>query len=230
VQIESLERMQFKKSDDAVARIAEFRERQAGVEAELREKESDLARLRIVAPRDGVVIAPPRTPEKPAEDDAELPTWTGTPLDKRNLGATFAPLGQQNLVCEIGDPNEWDAVLVIDQDDVGLVREGQEVRLMFEESAYHVFVTTIAKVNNLDAMPAVSPRLASTNGGPLAVEPKQDGTMKPLNTSFQAIARMDNSQGILRNGLIGRARIEAAPRTLAWRLMRYLGRTFNFDI
>jgi putative peptide zinc metalloprotease protein len=230
VQIESLAKMQFKKSDDAVAQINVYRERLAGVEAQLHEKHADLDRLKIVAPRDGVVIPPPRTPEKPVDDDAELPTWTGTPLDKKNLGATFSPLGQQNLVCQIGDPNEWDAVLVIDQDDVALVRDGQEVRLMFEESAYHVFVSTLVHLNNHKAMPAVSPRLASTNGGPLAVEPKQDGSMRPLNTSFQAIARLDNPDGMLRNGLIGRARIETEPRTLAWRLMRYLGRTFNFDI
>src|SRR5690606_22954396 len=56
VQIEGLERMQFKKSNDAVGRIAEFREKQAGIESQLREKQSDLKRLTILAPRDGVII------------------------------------------------------------------------------------------------------------------------------------------------------------------------------
>ncbi len=39
----------------------------------------------------------------------------------------------------IGDSNEWDATMIIDQDDSDLVKEGQNVKLMFEESAYHVF-------------------------------------------------------------------------------------------
>jgi hypothetical protein len=34
----------------------------------------------------------------------------------------------------------------------------------------------------------------------------------------------------LRNGLIGRARITTAPRTLSQRVFRYLSRTFNFDL
>jgi putative peptide zinc metalloprotease protein len=100
---------------------------------------------------------------------------------------------------------------------------------MFEESAYHVYISTI-EGSAYDILTTAPPRLASTNGGPLAAQPNPDGTLKPLNTSYQAIARLDNPQGSLRNGLIGQARVEATPRTLFWRLMRYLGRTFNFDI
>jgi putative peptide zinc metalloprotease protein len=185
--------------------------------------------LRILAPRDGVVIPPPRVPERPEADEAELPAWTGTPLDVKNLGATLSPEGAENLLCQIGDPNEWDAVLVIDQDDIDLVHAGQEVRLMFEESAYHVFVSTIEDAG-LEELTTAPPRLASTNGGPLPAQPNPDGSLRPLNTSYQAIARLDNEHGLLRNGLIGRARIESAPRTLTRRLMRYLSRTFNFDI
>ena len=119
--------------------------------------------------------------------------------------------------------------MVIDLDDVGLLRKGQEVKLMFEESAYHVYVSKIQEPGS-DVLQQAPPRLASTNGGPLAAQPNQDGTLRPLNTSYQAIARLDNPNGMLRNGLIGQARIEAQPRTLWWRLMRYLGRTFNFEI
>jgi putative peptide zinc metalloprotease protein len=230
VEVASLEKMWFNRAGDAASQLDVARERLASVEAQLREKREDLKRLRIVAPRDGVVIPPPRTPDRPNTDDAELPSWTGTPLDVKNLGCTLSPQGQQNLLCQIGDPNEWDAVLVIDQDDIGLVQGGgHEVRLMFEESAYHVFVSKIEPPGS-DVLTSAPPRLASTNGGPLAAQQNPDGSVRPLNTSYQAIARLDNPHGLLRNGLIGRARIEAAPRTLAWRLMRYLGRTFNFDI
>jgi putative peptide zinc metalloprotease protein len=228
-QVESLEQMQFSRAAEVAGPLGETREHLARVEAQLTERQADLDRLRIVAPRDGVVIPPPRVPERPEVDEAELPAWTGTPLDEKNLGATLSPEGAENLLCQIGDPNEWDAVLVIDQDDVDLVHAGQEVRLMFEESAYHVFISTIEDAG-LEELTTAPPRLASTNGGPLPAQPNPDGSLRPLNTSYQAIARLDNEHGLLRNGLIGRARIETAPRTLTRRLMRYLSRTFNFDI
>jgi len=72
--------------------------------------------------------------------------------------------------------------------------------------------------------------LASTSGGPIPAQPDKDGTIRPLSTSYQAVVQIDDSLGIFRNGLIGQARIKTAPRTLASRLIRYLGRTFSLDM
>ena len=137
--------------------------------------------------------------------------------------------GQQILFCQIGDPSAWDAVLVIGQRDLDLVAQGQEVRLMLEESAYHVFISKIEYIAN-DELEVLSPRLASTSGGPIPAQPDKDGTIRPLSTSYQAVVQIDDSLGIFRNGLIGQARIKTAPRTLASRLIRYLGRTFSLDM
>jgi putative peptide zinc metalloprotease protein len=231
-ELENLESLRYQpsKAEEAASRYDTAQKQLEGVTTQLAQKEADLARLRIVAPRDGTVIPPARTPERPDSDGSELGSWTGTPLDQRNIGASFSPQGQQNLICMIGDPNEWDATMIIDQDDSGLVKEGQEVRLMFEESAYHVFVSTIFQINTTEAVDVAPPRLASVNGGPLAAQQKPDGSLRPLNTSFQAIARLNDPQGMLRNGLIGTARIEVKPQTIAWRVGRYLSRTFNFEL
>ncbi len=35
---------------------------------------------------------------------------------------------------------------------------------------------------------------------------------------------------MLRNGLIGTARITVKPQTVVWRVWRYLSRTFNFEL
>jgi len=218
------------RTQEASYQLAHTQEGLASVEKQLAEQLTDLNRLRVVAPVDGTVIPPPRTPERPGRDEVELPAWTGTPLDEKNLGATLSPEGPQNLICQIGDPNQWYAALVIDQDDVDLVQRGREVRLMLEESAYHVFVSIIAAAPTSEELTVAPPRLASTNGGPLPAQPNPDGTVRPLNTSYQAEARLDNSHGLLRNGLIGMARIEAQPRSLFWRLKRYIGRTFNFEL
>ena len=54
--------------------------------------------------------------------------------------------------------------------------------------------------------------------------------VRPLETSYQAEARIDDSLGMFRNGLIGRAKIKTEPRTIASRLWRYISRTFNFEL
>ena len=230
-QLEGLNDLRYipNRSADASNRANVVRRLLAGSEDQLRQKRIDLKRLRIVAPASGTVIPPVRTPDRKQDDEVQLAGWTGTPLDPENLGAALSPQGQQNLLCQIGDPNAWDAIMVIDQDDVDLVAEGQTVRLMFEQSAYHVFVSTVAN-RATDVLTAAPPRLASTNGGPLAAQATPEGTVRPLDTSYQAIARLDDPRGMLRTGLIGRARIETRPRTIAERLYRYLSRTFNFDL
>jgi putative peptide zinc metalloprotease protein len=225
--LEGLEQLRFTsdKPEEVAIEAGRKKEELSAVEDQLKQKLTDLERLHIVAPASGTVIPPPRVNERPSDKDIELPSWTGTPLDPENLGSTLSPDGPQNLLCQIGDPNRWDAVMVIDQDDVGLVHEGQEVRLMLEESAYHVFLSTIAS-RAVDAMTTASPRLSSTNRGPLATQPQPDGTLRPLSTSYQAQAPLDNSTGLLRNGLMGRARIATDNRTILQRITRYLARTF----
>jgi putative peptide zinc metalloprotease protein len=229
--LEGLQELRYAKSQTAQAvNEATVVEKQlAATENNLQQRREELAQLTIVAPASGTIIPPPRTPERPREDAMQLVAWSGTPLDEENMGATLSPEGGRSLLCQIGDPNQWEAVLVIDQDDVDLVKGGETVRLMLDESAYHVFVSTVSKPAD-DSLKVAPPRLASTSGGPLPAKADPDGTVRPLDTSFQAIVRLDNSTGLLRNGLTGRARIETRPRTIAERLYRYFTRTFNFDL
>jgi putative peptide zinc metalloprotease protein len=227
------------RAQQASGELAVAEEQLIDVINQLKKKETDLEQMRIVAPVAGTIIPPPRMRDRPTDEDAELPTWTGTPFDDSNIGAALSSDGPQNLFCQIGDPNAWEALLVINQDDVDLVREGQEVRMMFEESAYHVVVSTIEQ-SSTDVMDQAPARLASTNGGPLPAKAEPDGTVKPIATSSQAVAPLDNrdghlqndlvQHGLLRNGLIGNARITTAPRTISERIGRYLSRTFNFEL
>lgn len=217
------------KAEEASGKLGNAEEQLVAINDQLRKKQRDLEQMRIVAPAAGTIIPPPRARDRARHEDAELPMWSGTPFDPGNLGANMSSDGPQNLFCQIGDPNAWEALLVIDQDDVDLVREGQQVRLMFDESAYHVYVSTITQ-SSTDVMDQAPARLASTNGGPLPAKAEPDGTVRPISTSSQAVAPLDNSSGLLRNGLIGRARITTEPRTLSQRIGRYLSRTFNFKI
>jgi len=228
VELESLQKLRFR-DDEASLQLQVVQERLAAFEEQLAQKLRDAKRLEITAPVAGTLIPPPLRQERPAEKQLELASWTGSPLDKKNLGTTFMTDGQQILFCQIGDPNAWDAVLVIGQRDLDLVAQGQEVRLMLEESAYHVFISKIEYIAN-DELQALPSRLASTSGGPVPAQPDKDGTLRPLSTSYQAVVQLDDSLGMFRNGLIGQARIKTKPSTLASRFIRYLGRTFSLDM
>jgi putative peptide zinc metalloprotease protein len=229
-QLRGLENLRFsEKRAEAAAEISVVREKLAAVEAQLEKKESDLARLQITAPRAGTVIPPPRVEAPKPTDEVQLAEWSGTPLEPENLGAAMTPDGPHNMLCQIGDARAWEAVLVVDQDDVDLVQEGQQVELMCEQSTWLVLDSKIER-RATDAMTQAPLRLASTSGGPLPAKPERDGAIRPLSTSFQAIALVDDTSGMLRNGLTGRAKIRVAPKTIGERILRYLLRTFNFEL
>jgi hypothetical protein len=58
------------------------------------------------------------------------------------------------------------------------------------------------------------------------------GVPRPLSPVFEAVVPLPESDphGLLRIGLVGRAKITTAPRTLWERLVRYASRTFNFEL
>ena len=133
--------------------------------------------------------------------------------------------------CQIGDPCRLEARVVVDQDVVEFVAPGQKVRIMLAQSAEHVYVSTIESVSTEDLK--ISPvHLSSLQGGPLPTEMGRDGTPRPLSPVFEALAPLpeEDPHGLLRLGLIGRAKITTAPRTLVDRLYRYVKRTFNFEL
>jgi putative peptide zinc metalloprotease protein len=227
-QLSSLQQIRFRE-EQVGSEIMVIQEQLKSVEEQLQQKLEDSKRLKLVAPVAGTVIAPPPARLPGTDEQIELPAWAGTPFEPENLGATLLPEGTSSLFCQIGDPNQWDAVLVIDQNDINLVQNGQEVRMMFDESPYHVYISQITSKAS-DAMQSVPPQLASTSGGPLPAQADPDGVVRPLSTSYQAVVRLDNQTKLLRNGLIGQARVKTGPRTLASRLYRYLSRTFNFEL
>ncbi len=227
-QLASLHQLQFR-DNQASLQLEVVREQLDAIEEQMQQKLEEGKLLELVATGSGAIIPPPRRRDPAGDGQVELASWSGSPLDDENLGATLVPDGADNLFCQIGDPNRWDAVLVINHRELDLVTKNQEVRLMFEESPYHVFVSKIEYIAP-DKMEAVSPRLASTSGGPVPAQADPNGAVRPLSTSYQAVVELDNSLGLFRNGLIGAARIKTEPRTLASRLFRYLSRTFNLDL
>jgi putative peptide zinc metalloprotease protein len=225
-QLESLNRVRF---DDlqASAQIAPAITALATIREQIAKREADLANLRLVAPRDGTVLPPPLVPEK-SGDEARLPTWSGSPLDEKNLGAT---LMKGTKLCQIGDPDCLEARLVVDQGDVEFIAPGQRVEVMLEQSADYVYVSKIDRMSS-DTLKVSPTHLSSLNGGELATQMDPSGVPRPLSPVFEAVVPLpqDDPHGLMRIGLVGKAKISTEPRTLGSRLWRYLSRTFNFDL
>jgi putative peptide zinc metalloprotease protein len=191
--------------------------------------ELDRARLTLKAPIAGTVLPPPRLPEQELNDD-ELPEWSGSPMDDVNLGATLA---KGTPFCQIGDPGRMEARLIIDQGDIEFVRSPyrQKVEMMMAQSADFAYITYVEGVSgeNLKVSPT---HLSSLNGGELPTQMSATGVPEPLSAVIEGIAPLpiNDPHGLLRIGLVGRAKIHTESRTIAARFWRYVRKTFNFDL
>lgn len=234
VEIRSLSNLAFSE-ESAASQLAQVKTSLASAEEQLEKQREDAARLVLRAPKDGVIMSPDYRTDR-GRDPKELSPWIGTPLSKKNLGAT---LEQGERFCRVGDPRALEARLAIAQNDIDLVTEGQEVRLMLNQSTDVVYRSAI-RIISRDDLPESPPRLSSLTGGPVATETDPSGAAKPLTPTFEAVVPLGDyaslkeegrsQHELLRVGLVGEAKITTEPRTLWQRFYRYLTRTVNFDL
>ena len=191
-------------------------------------KRRDIDRLKLVAPCDGTVMPPPQLAAAP-RTDGRLASWSGTPLKPQNIGAALGTSGERSLLCRIGDPRRLEAVLVIDQADIELVREGQRVRIQVDQLPGETFSSTVDRVAQRE-LELTSRRMSSKTGGQLQTQTDATGGERPLSTSYQARALLTDEEAVLRLGSRGRARISVDSQTLASRMWRYVAQTFQLTL
>jgi putative peptide zinc metalloprotease protein len=227
-QLQGLERIGFE-DRRATAEVIPVTEALASTNEQLANRELDRQRLQLVAPRAGTVLPAPLV-DKQGDESVHLASWSGSPLDPENLGATLVA---GTKLCQIGDPNRLEARLVIDQNDVELLGDpvGRRVEIMLSQSAEYVYVS---KIENLvrETLKETPKPLSSLHGGALPTQLDASGVARPLSPAFRAIVPLpeQDPHGLLRIGLVGRAKITTAPRTLWDRIIRYASRTFNFEL
>jgi putative peptide zinc metalloprotease protein len=210
----------------AASQVPEAKEALDTARKQLVDRTDDRQRLRLVAPIDGMVLPPSLIPSR--EDPEErLPTWSGMPLDPENMGAHFDP---NVLFCQVGDPKTLEAVLVIDQADSNLIREGQQVDVKLEGFSAVTIHGTIKEIAG-SALKIVSKRLSTKGGGELPTKTNpQNGAEEPMSTTYQACVPFDDPDGQIRLGVRGQARIYTDKLSLGARLWRLIMHTFNFKL
>jgi putative peptide zinc metalloprotease protein len=205
---------------DDGARVPAAEAALADVEQRLAQQKRDAARLTIVAPADGTLLPPPSVPRKTGDTDT-LESWSGTPLEPRNLGG-YLEVG--TLLCLLGGANRFEAVLHVAESDVELVAPGQRVRMVLDHVPGRVFWGSVVEIAKLDL--EVMPRELAA-AGDLPARTDDRGVARPIDTWYQARVRFDHDppQPVAR--VHGSAKISVASRSLGAQLARYLKQTFS---
>ncbi|MCS7304001.1 MAG: biotin/lipoyl-binding protein [Thermoguttaceae bacterium] len=232
-------RWQQVRDPEAAAQLRQLEEALRSVEEQLAKRREDLGRLKLVAPKAGMVFASPRKEPEGLDADGQtslgrLPSWSGTPLDSQNLGAWLAP---GTLLCLIADPAQMEAVLFLDQTDVKLVLEGQPVKILLNAYPDRVIrrrqtkdgsvELTIAELSRSEMDPASWAAESKTGRLPRSVASPEK--YLPNRPKYQARVLLDNPDGLLQPGLTGLARIRTENLCLAHRLWRLVCQTFRLE-
>ena len=183
--------------------------------------------LTIQAPSDGVVIAPPRSPE--AKHDVTrttLPRWFGTPMDAKNVGCTLEPKTQ---LCSIAPNDHFQALLMIDQADRNDANVGDKVRVKLDHMSHVTYLGTISEIADRHSE-FCPPPLSNKNGGDLATVQDKEGRERLTSIAYQATVRLEQDARLLKNGVRGRARVTVDTRSVGQWIWRYLLQTFHFRL
>lgn len=190
----------------------------------LKEQQS---RLVITAPAAGTVVAPPRQGGMTVEQMRErMPSWSGTPLTDRNIGAFLEP---QTHISSIAPGDKLQAVLVMDQTEREVLSEDRSVRLKLEGLPTMVWDGKITEISHRHLEFAPS-GLSNQFQGPLVTVPDEQGRQKLSSVTYQAIVPLEGDPRLLRSGMRGTARVHLFDRSLGQWVWRYLQTMFQFRL
>ena len=210
---EGLQLQQFR-NDTAALQLSSVHENILATEESLRLKRADLAKLKLVAPIAGTVLPPPEQPYKPVNPEGQLRSWYGTPLEDLNAGPF---LSESTLVCLVGDSQQMQADLVLDQSQIDFIATGQNVDIKLDHLPLDEFqgkITTIA----LQDMKVTPKNLSNKSGGELASKTDESGVERPWSPSYQALVfPLTGPDDLLRAACAAAWKIHARWQTAAER-------------
>ena len=154
-----------------------------------------------------------------------LPSWSGHPLETRNVGAY---LSEGVLVCRVVNPGQLEAVLAIDESQIEFVRPGQTADILLDQSPGNAIRAEIKETSTQDVRSAGRSAVAKHGSG-LPTRSRASDPNQPIEPAYQASCHIDDPAGQIVVGGTGQARIFAGYQTLAYRFRRYIARTFSLS-
>ncbi len=187
----------------------------------------------LYAPQDGHVLESwkPAQPSTIRED--RLTSWHGSPLDAHNSNAL---LDRGEPLCRVGNLDDCQALLIIDQSDIELVQEGQRVFLRLDSGSGKIIHGRIEGIATRDADRIKAP-FTTEHGGAIEIrpdtaaddDPQERQLAKPARAVYEASVPLP-SESLMATGLRGSAKISVAEQTIAQRLLRFLHKTFRLQL
>lgn len=217
-----LETLRFRSNIDPVARATVPTVSAAWEAAKNRQStaQENLARLEVRAPQDGEVIP---APDRPAPDDGEeLPSWSGSLLALANKNC-YVEAG--DLLCLVGDPDKYEAVVMLDSRDAGMVPIGGEVSLRIDQQPGASVTGTIMEVSQSEVL-LTGWAERNRSDRRFGWNTQKDGQQ---TSSFVRVQLSGIPVGVC-HGSGGFAKIAVENVPLGVRLLRYISRTFQFEL
>jgi multidrug efflux pump subunit AcrA (membrane-fusion protein) len=181
-----------------------------------------------------------RLNEERAKLDLRVPAGkTGVALSPPKLRDAGRLMESGDLFCQIGDPTQLEAYVVVPQTEIGLIQEQQsilsnprDVRMWFKFSGHvgGIMEGRLARISK-DEITELPPALSNKNGGLVQTrtDPESEREL-PIFRSYAILANIDNADQSLKPGLRGMARFDVGYRSIYWRVKRYIQQTLNFRL
>jgi multidrug efflux pump subunit AcrA (membrane-fusion protein) len=136
-------------------------------------------------------------------------------------------LMEGTVLCMVGEPEKFEAVMVVDQSEVEFVGRGQHVDLRLNSFPWRTFTGRVEELAETH-IESSSERMSVKAGGLVPTETDASGREMPISTSYEAMMSLDDTETVLTPGMRGTARIKVGSRTVGQWLLRLLWQTFNF--
>jgi putative peptide zinc metalloprotease protein len=132
--------------------------------------------------------------------------------------------------CEVGDPYHLEAHMILDQSDIHLIGVDSPAWIKIYGVAEKTIKSRVSEVARRDR-DQIPTELSNLAGGEVASKPDpKTGAAKPITHVYEVIIPVDNSELTLEQGLRGYAKIDGGYHTLAWWLLRWWNKLFNFQL
>jgi putative peptide zinc metalloprotease protein len=168
--------------------------RLAQAEAVLQEASRLESRLTLRAPCDGVVLTPD--------------------LDRLASGS----LRPGDALCEIADLDPIHIYIPLGEHQARHIRAGQKVQLRVPALPGRTVEGSVLEDSKTPPARELPPNLVATLGGDLAAQPDAQGRLKPVETTFGVLVSLPNTDGYLRPGMTGTARLHGDEQPI-WRIL-----------
>ncbi|QDU00158.1 HlyD family efflux transporter periplasmic adaptor subunit [Gimesia aquarii] len=204
---------------EAAQELPTATEQLTDLEDQLQQRLTDLKRLSLRAPITGTVI--PAPPKSTSPEEGSLPNWSGSPLDQENRNCF---LDRGTWLCSIGNPDQLQARLIVDQEDVEFIQPGQSVRILLDEYPGQLLRGTIQEIAEIDTNDLHSNLIHREE---ITTEVDNTGKRKLSNTSYLARVSLDafSERPLIHSG--GQAKIAVSPESLGKKAYRHLRKTIR---